>query len=151
MSFGIYFNHGQCCCAGSRVLVHESIYEKFLARFKERAEQIKVADPFDPQTFQGPQVSQLQFDRIMGYIQDGKQAGARVITGGERQGDKGYFIKPTIFADVNGDMKIVQEEIFGPVCTVQKFSTEEEAIKLANTTNYGRCIRYVTALPMLTS
>ncbi|KAF7122674.1 hypothetical protein CNMCM5793_000784 [Aspergillus hiratsukae] len=137
VSFGIYFNHGQCCCAGSRVLVHESIYEKFLARFKERAEQIKVSDPFDPQTFQGPQVSQLQFDRIMGYIQDGKQAGARVITGGERHGDKGYFIKPTIFADVNGDMKIVQEEIFGPVCTVQKFSTEEEAIKLANNTNYG--------------
>ncbi|RHZ51367.1 hypothetical protein CDV55_100327 [Aspergillus turcosus] len=137
VSFGIYFNHGQCCCAGSRILVHESIYEKFLARFKERAESIKVADPFDPQTFQGPQVSQLQFDRIMGYIQDGKQAGARVIAGGERQGDKGYFIKPTIFADVNGDMKIVQEEIFGPVCTVQKFSTEEEAIKLANNTNYG--------------
>ncbi|GAQ03020.1 aldehyde dehydrogenase [Aspergillus lentulus] len=136
-SFGIYFNHGQCCCAGSRILVQESIYEKFLARFKERSEQNKVGDPFDPQTFQGPQVSQLQFDRIMGYIQDGKQAGARVVTGGERLGDKGYFIKPTIFADVNGDMKIVQEEIFGPVCTVQKFSTEEEAIKLANSTNYG--------------
>ncbi|GFF30230.1 aldehyde dehydrogenase [Aspergillus udagawae] len=136
-SFGIYFNHGQCCCAGSRILVHESIYEKFLARFKERAEQNKVGDPFDPQTFQGPQVSQLQFDRIMGYIQDGKQSGARVVTGGERLGDKGYFIKPTIFADVNGEMKIVREEIFGPVCTVQKFSTEEEAIKLANSTNYG--------------
>jgi aldehyde dehydrogenase (NAD+) len=136
-SFGIYFNHGQCCCAGSRILVQESIYEEFLARFKERSEQNKVGDPFDPQTFQGPQVSQLQFDRIMGYIQDGKQAGARVVTGGERLGDKGYFIKPTIFADVNGDMKIVQEEIFGPVCTVQKFKTEEEAIKLANSTNYG--------------
>ncbi|RHZ46066.1 aldehyde dehydrogenase family protein [Aspergillus thermomutatus] len=137
VSFGIYFNHGQCCCAGSRILVQESIYEKFLARFKERAEQNKVGDPFDLQTFQGPQVSQLQFDRIMGYIQDGKQAGARVVTGGERHGDKGYFIQPTIFADVNGEMKIVQEEIFGPVCTVQKFSTEEEAIKLANSTNYG--------------
>jgi hypothetical protein len=140
-SFGIYFNHGQCCCAGSRILVQESIYEEFLARFKERSEQNKVGDPFDPQTFQGPQVSQLQFDRIMGYIQDGKQAGARVVTGGERLGDKGYFIKPTIFADVNGDMKIVQEEIFGPVCTVQKFKTEEEAIKLANSTNYGKCIQ----------
>jgi aldehyde dehydrogenase (NAD+) len=145
-SFGIYFNHGQCCCAGSRILVHESIYEKFLARFKERAEQNKVGDPFDPQTFQGPQVSQLQFDRIMGYIQDGKQSGARVVTGGERLGDKGYFIKPTIFADVDGDMKIVREEIFGPVCTVQKFSTEEEAIKLANSTNYGRCIQICNCL-----
>ncbi|OKL59291.1 Aldehyde dehydrogenase [Talaromyces atroroseus] len=137
INFGIYFNHGQCCCAGSRVLVHEAIYEKFLEAFKARANKNKVGDPFAEGTFQGPQVSQLQFDRIMGYIEDGKKAGARVITGGERQGTTGYYIKPTIFADVTGEMKIVQEEIFGPVCTIQKFKDEEEAIKLANATTYG--------------
>lgn len=89
------------------------------------------------ETFQGPQVSQLQFDRIMGYINDGKKAGAKVVAGGERLGSQGYYIKPTIFANVKEDMSIVKEEIFGPVCTVQKFSTEEEAIQLANDTNYG--------------
>ncbi|KAH2348335.1 hypothetical protein KXW91_004255 [Aspergillus fumigatus] len=137
VNLGIYFNHGQCCAAGSRVLVHESIYDKFLALFKQRAEENKVGDPFHPETFQGPQVSQVQFDRIMGYINEGKKAGAKVVTGGARHGEKGYYIQPTIFADVHEDMKIVKEEIFGPVCTVQKFSTEEEAIEIANNTNYG--------------
>lgn len=138
VNFGIYFNHGQCCCAGSRVLVHESIYEQFLDKFKVHADQNKVGDPMDPKTFQGPQISQLQFDRIMGYINQGKQAGARVVTGGDRLGTQGYYIQPTIFANVNEDMSIVKEEIFGPVCTVQKFSTEAEAIELANNTSYGR-------------
>ncbi|KAF4221920.1 hypothetical protein CNMCM8980_006194 [Aspergillus fumigatiaffinis] len=137
VNLGIYFNHGQCCAAGSRVLVHESIYDKFLELFKQRAEENKVGDPFHPETFQGPQVSQVQFDRIMGYIDEGKKAGATVITGGARHGEKGYYIQPTIFADVREDMKIVKEEIFGPVCTVQKFSSEEEAIEIANNTNYG--------------
>ena len=137
VNFGIYFNHGQCCCAGSRILVHESIYDKFLERFKERTLANKVGNPFEPDTFQGPQVSQVQFDRIMGYIEDGKKSGAKVVTGGARHGDKGYFIQPTIFTDVNENMKIVQEEIFGPVCTVQKFKDEEEAIRIANKTVYG--------------
>ncbi|KUL82584.1 hypothetical protein ZTR_09364 [Talaromyces verruculosus] len=137
INFGIYFNHGQCCCAGSRVLVHEAIYDKFLEAFKARAEKNKVGNPFEEGTYQGPQVSQLQFDRIMGYIDEGKKAGAKVVIGGERLGDKGYYIKPTIFADVNNEMKIVQEEIFGPVCTVQKFKDEEEVLKLANDTTYG--------------
>ncbi|KAF2447935.1 aldehyde dehydrogenase, allergen Cla h 10 [Karstenula rhodostoma CBS 690.94] len=137
VNFGIYFNHGQCCCAGSRVYVQESIYDKFIQKFKERAEQNAVGDPFHHETFQGPQVSQLQFDRIMGYIEDGKKAGAVVETGGKRIGDKGFFIEPTIFTNVTEDMKIVQEEIFGPVCTVSKFKTKEEAIKIGNNTNYG--------------
>ncbi|RHZ64383.1 hypothetical protein CDV55_107023 [Aspergillus turcosus] len=137
VNLGIYFNHGQCCAAGSRVLVHESIYDKFLALFKQRAEENQVGDPFNPETFQGPQVSQVQFDRIMGYIDEGKKAGATVVTGGARHGEKGYYVQPTIFADVHDDMKIVKEEIFGPVCTVQKFSSEEEAIEIANNTNYG--------------
>ncbi|AEO71113.1 a652f38a-e95d-4300-aba8-20e64551fc9c [Thermothielavioides terrestris] len=137
VNFGIYYNHGQCCCAGSRIYVQEGIYDKFVAAFKQRAEQNKVGDPFHPETFQGPQVSKLQYDRIMGYIQSGKEEGAKVVTGGERHGDKGYFIKPTIFADVTQNMKIMQEEIFGPVCAIAKFSTEEEAIKLGNDTSYG--------------
>lgn len=137
VNFGIFFNHGQCCCAGSRVYVQESIYDKFVQRFKERAEANNVGDPFHNDTFQGPQVSQLQFDRIMGYIEDGKKAGATVETGGKRKGDKGYFIEPTIFSNVTEDMKIVQEEIFGPVCTISKFKTKEEIIKIGNNTSYG--------------
>ncbi|KAI6858542.1 Aldehyde, partial [Hortaea werneckii] len=100
VNFGIFFNHGQCCCAGSRIYVQEGIYDKFVQRFKERAAKNVVGDPFAQDTFQGPQVSQLQFDRIMNYIQAGKDAGAKVETGGNRKGDKGYFIEPTIFSNV---------------------------------------------------
>ncbi|KAK2799103.1 hypothetical protein FQN50_008609 [Emmonsiellopsis sp. PD_5] len=137
VNFGIYFNHGQCCCAGSRILVQEGVYDKFLAAFKARASANKVGDPFQPDTFQGPQVSQLQFDRIMGYIKEGKDAGATVEIGGERHGTEGYYIQPTIFSNVTDDMKIVKEEIFGPVCSIQKFKDEAEAIKIANNTSYG--------------
>ena len=146
VNFGIYFNHGQCCCAGSRILVQEDIYDEFLQRFKERSAKNKVGDPFHPETFQGPQVSQLQFDRIMGYIEEGKKAGATVEVGGARHGTEGYYIQPTIFSGVTEDMKIVQEEIFGPVCTIQKFKTEEEAIKIANNTNYGMSAHYTLSL-----
>ena len=137
VNFGIYFNHGQCCCAGTRIFVQEGIYDKFLEAFKKRSLQNKVGDPFESDTFQGPQVSQLQYDRIMGYIETGKKEGATVETGGERHGDKGYFIKPTIFSNVTPDMKIMQEEIFGPVCAIAKFKDEAEAIKLGNDTSYG--------------
>uniref|UniRef100_A0A1Y1KA00 Aldehyde dehydrogenase domain-containing protein n=1 Tax=Photinus pyralis TaxID=7054 RepID=A0A1Y1KA00_PHOPY len=137
VNFGIYFNHGQCCCAGSRIFVQEGIYDKFLEAFKKRTQQNKVGDPFAQDTFQGPQVSQLQYDRIMSYIKSGKDEGATVEVGGERHGDKGYFIQPTIFSNVHADMKIMQEEIFGPVCSISKFKDEEEAIKLGNQTAYG--------------
>ncbi|TVY83048.1 Aldehyde dehydrogenase [Lachnellula suecica] len=137
VNFGIFFNHGQCCCAGSRVYVQSGIYDKFVERFKARAIANKVGDPFAADTFQGPQVSQLQYDRIMGYIAEGKKAGAKIETGGERHGDKGYFIQPTIFSNVTEDMKIMQEEIFGPVCSIAKFETEEEIIKTGNNTTYG--------------
>jgi aldehyde dehydrogenase (NAD+) len=137
VNFGIFFNHGQCCCAGSRIYVQESIYDKFIQRFKERASKNVVGDPFDSNTFQGPQVSQLQFDRIMSYIEHGKQAGAVVETGGKRKGDKGYFIEPTIFSNVTEDMKIMQEEIFGPVCSIAKFKDQADAIRLGNSTTYG--------------
>jgi len=137
VNFGIFFNHGQCCCAGSRVYVQESIYDKFIQRFKERAQKNVVGDPFDANTFQGPQVSQLQFDRIMGYIEEGKKEGATVEIGGQRKGDRGFFIEPTIFSNVTDNMKIMQEEIFGPVCAISKFKNKEEAIKLGNSTTYG--------------
>ncbi|KAL1850163.1 aldehyde dehydrogenase (NAD(P)(+)) ald5 [Diaporthe australafricana] len=137
VNFGIYFNHGQCCCAGSRIYVQDGIYDKFVAAFKKRAEENKVGDPFAEDTFQGPQVSQLQYDRIMSYIKAGKEEGATVETGGERHGEKGYFIKPTIFSGVTPKMKIMQEEIFGPVCTIAKFKTEEDVIEAAHDTNYG--------------
>ncbi|TDZ23300.1 Aldehyde dehydrogenase [Colletotrichum sidae] len=137
VNFGIYYNHGQCCCAGTRIFVQEDIYDKFLEAFKKRAEQNKVGDPFHPETFQGPQVSQLQFDRIMGYIKAGKDEGATIETGGERHGDKGYFIQPTIFSNVTPKMTIMQEEIFGPVCAIAKFKDEEEVLKLAHDTTYG--------------
>lgn len=136
-NFGIFFNHGQCCCAGSRILVQEGLYDKFVARFKERASQNKLGNPFEQDTFQGPQVSQLQFDRIMEYINHGKQAGATVAVGGDRYGKEGYFIQPTVFTDVTSDMKIAQEEIFGPVVTIQKFKDEADAIKIGNSTDYG--------------
>lgn len=137
VNFGIYYNHGQCCCAGSRIYVQEGIYDKFVEAFKKRAQANSVGDPFDENTFQGPQVSQLQYDRIMGYIDEGKKAGAKLEIGGERHGDKGYFIQPTIFSGVSHDMKIMQEEIFGPVCTIAKFKDEAEVIKSGNNTIYG--------------
>jgi len=117
--------------------VQESIYDKFVQRFKERAGKNVVGDPFSKDTFQGPQVSQLQFDRIMSYIDQGKQAGATIETGGKRMGDKGYFIEPTIFSNVTEDMKIMQEEIFGPVCSIAKFKDQADAIRLGNGTTYG--------------
>merc|ERR1712000_318407 len=100
--------------------------------FKKRSLQNKVGDPFESDTFQGPQVSQLQYDRIMGYIETGKKEGATVETGGECHGDKGYFIKPTIFSNVTPDMKIMQEEIFGPACAIAKFKDLNTSIRVAN-------------------
>jgi aldehyde dehydrogenase (NAD+) len=137
VNFGIFFNHGQCCCAGSRIYVQSGIYDKFIERFKARAQANKVGDPFKEETFQGPQVSQLQYDRVMGYIAAGKAEGAKVEIGGDRHGSEGYFIQPTIFSNVTPNMKIMQEEIFGPVCTIAKFTTEDEIITAANQTTYG--------------
>ncbi|CAG8554227.1 18673_t:CDS:10 [Acaulospora morrowiae] len=134
---GIFFNHGQCCCAGSRIYVEDAVYDKFLEKFKEHTERIKVGDPFQSDTCQGPQISKQHFDRIMSYIESGKKEGATCLIGGERHGAEGYFIKPTIFTDVNEKMTIMQEEIFGPVSAIAKFSSEEEAIEKAHLTRYG--------------
>ncbi|KAK7457119.1 hypothetical protein VKT23_010419 [Stygiomarasmius scandens] len=134
---GLFWNHGQCCCAGTRIFVQSGIYDEFLKKFTEKSKAIKVGDPFAPDTNQGPQVSQIQYDRIMGYIESGKKQGAKVHLGGDRAGKEGYFIQPTIFTDTKPDMKIVQEEIFGPVGVVIKFEDEEDIIRQANDTMYG--------------
>ncbi|KAH8930254.1 putative Iad1-indole-3-acetaldehyde dehydrogenase [Atractiella rhizophila] len=136
-SFGLFFNGGQCCHAGSRVYVQETIYDKFMEKFVAHVKSLKVGDPFQQDTFQGPQVSQLQFDRIMNYIKIGKEEGATALIGGERHGNEGYFIQPTIFSDVKPDHKIMREEIFGPVVAVAKFKDEEDIIKQANDSFYG--------------
>ncbi|KAF8625142.1 hypothetical protein AX17_006920 [Amanita inopinata Kibby_2008] len=136
-SHGIFWNHGQACCAGSRIFVQSGIYDQFLAKFTAKAQSIKVGDPFGKGVDQGPQVSQIQYDRIMGYIDSGKQDGATVHYGGERHGTEGYFVQPTIFTNVKPEMKIVQEEIFGPVGVVIKFDDEKDVIRQANDTMYG--------------
>lgn len=137
VNFGIFFNHGQVCCAGSRVYVQSGIYDKFVDNFKARTAKNIVGNPFDAETFQGPQVSKQQFDRIMNHIQSGKDDGAKVEAGGGRHGSEGYFIQPTVFSNVSPDMKIMQEEIFGPVVVLCKFETEEEAVRAANDSRYG--------------
>ncbi|GAB5590041.1 aldehyde dehydrogenase (NAD(P)(+)) ald5 [Umbelopsis nana] len=134
---GVFFNHGQTCCAGTRIYVQEGIYDKFIEKFKAHTSQTPIGHPQDDTTFQGPQVSQTQYDRIMGYIDSGKKEGATVTLGGNRWGTEGYYVEPTIFTDVREDMTIMKEEIFGPVVCVSKFKDEEEAVKLANNTNYG--------------
>ncbi|KAI8343762.1 aldehyde dehydrogenase domain-containing protein [Choanephora cucurbitarum] len=134
---GIFFNHGQCCCAGSRVYVQSGIYDEFIKRFKEYTSQTKLGDPHEDDTFQGPQVSKTQFDRIMSYIEKGKEEGATCYMGGKRWGTEGYYIEPTIFTDVNQDMTIVREEIFGPVVTVSKFDHIDDVVNMALDTEYG--------------
>lgn len=136
-AFGIFFNHGQTCCAGSRVFVQEGVYDKFVDMLTKKVQSIKVGDPFAQDTFQGPQTSKLQFDRISEHIQSGKDEGATVHMGGERHGSEGYFIQPTIFTDVKPNMRIVKEEIFGPVLVVAKFKDEDDVVAQANDTVYG--------------
>ncbi|KAF9516855.1 hypothetical protein BS47DRAFT_1340473 [Hydnum rufescens UP504] len=136
-AYGILANHGQVCCAGTRIYVQDNIYDKFLEKFLAVVKSVKLGDPFHPETFQGPQVSKTQFDRILNYIEHGKKEGATCLLGGQQHGTEGYFIQPTIFTDIKPEMRIVKEEIFGPVGVVAKFSNDEELIKLANDTVYG--------------
>ncbi|KAF9445502.1 aldehyde dehydrogenase [Macrolepiota fuliginosa MF-IS2] len=143
---GMFFNMGQACIAGSRIYVQEGIYDKFLEGFTQAAQGLTKAagGPFEEGVQHGPQVSQTQFDRVMGYISSGKSDGAKVHVGGEREGEQGYFIKPTVFVDAKPDMKIMQEEIFGPVCSIVKFKTEEEVTEWANDTTYGLAANILT-------
>jgi len=136
-SAGIFFNSGQVCSAGSRILAHESIYDEVVERLAVRARAIRLGDPRDPATAMGPVVSDVQMQRVLGYIDIGQDEGARLVAGGSRRGDTGFFIEPTVFADVEPAMRISQEEIFGPVASVIAFKDEEDAIRIANGTNYS--------------
>ncbi|KAM0791953.1 hypothetical protein ACM66B_004204 [Microbotryomycetes sp. NB124-2] len=137
-AIGVFENAGQSCSAGTRLLVHESILEQVEQRMKTAAESIKLGDPLSEDTWQGPQVSQQQFDKIMEYIRIGKEDDkCQLLTGGNRWGTEGYFIEPTIFTNVDSNARIAREEIFGPVLCIIPFKTEEEALAIANDSEYG--------------
>ena len=133
----LYFNQGQCCCAGSRLFVEDKIHDELIDRLIEKNNQRRLGDPFDPDTDQGPQVDQTQFDKILQYVEYGKQDGAQCVSGGKRFGDQGYFVEPTLFTNVTDDMRIATDEIFGPVLSVLKFSDVDEIARRANDTNFG--------------
>jgi len=139
--WGIYANKGEVCSAGSRLLVHEKIYDEFVSGLVESAKKMNVGDPLDSSSEMGSQISQVQLDRILSYVEAGKQEGARLLCGGERDTSgakaRGFFMRPAIFADVKPQMKIAQEEIFGPVLAAMKFRDADEAAELANSTVYG--------------
>lgn len=141
IQLGILFNQGQVCSAGSRIFVQEDFYDEFIEKAVEAFEKVKVGNPLDPNTQMGAQVSESQLNKILKYIEIGKEEGAKVITGGERfvegNAKNGYFMKPTLLVDVNNNMRVAREEIFGPVGVVIKFKTEEEVIAMANDSNYG--------------
>lgn len=138
---GIMSNQGQICSGTSRILVEKEVYESFVDAFKSFTKRVsRVGDPFAEDTFQGPQISRSQYEKILGYINSGVEQGARLVLGGSPhrgQSGKGFFIEPTIFCDVSPDMKIYREEIFGPVVTISPFESEDDAIEQANDSPYG--------------
>ncbi|KAM0335185.1 hypothetical protein ACHAQA_000226 [Verticillium albo-atrum] len=139
-AWGINMNFGQTCHAGTRIYVHEDVYDDFVAKFTEKMRSLKVGDNFDPTVDQGPQNSKMQYDKILGYIESGKQEGATLHLGGKalpNANDGGYYIEPTIFTNVTPNMKIMKEEIFGPVVAISRFSNEAEVLELANDSSYG--------------
>ena len=137
---GIMSNQGQICTATSRILVQSDIYDSFISKFKQTVTSIsKIGDQWDENTFQGPQVSKAQYDRILSYVKKGQQEGATLMMGGTAHpiNGKGYFVKPTVFTDVKDDMSIYREEVFGPFVVISSFKDEAEAITRANSTTYG--------------
>ena len=142
---GIFFNQGEVCSAGSRILVERGRYDEFVERFVQRSSTIKVGDPLEKDTYMGPIVSQEQLDRVLGYIELGKEEGAALRVGGERLGERGFFVQPTVFADVNNEMRIAREEIFGPVAAVIPFDDADEAVRIADDSPYGLAAAVWTA------
>ncbi|CAJ0964370.1 unnamed protein product [Ranitomeya imitator] len=134
---GVFFNQGQCCTAASRVYVEESVYPEFVRRSVDYAKRRLLGDPLDSKTEQGPQIDEEQFNKVLEFIQSGKDQGAKLECGGSAVGERGFFIKPTVFSEVTDDMRIAKEEIFGPVQSILKFKNIEEVIKRANNTEYG--------------
>ncbi len=135
--FGLFFNQGQCCCAGSRLFVEEKVHAEFVEKVVARAKQRKLGNPLDLETTQGPQVDSDQFQKIMSYIDKGKSEGAQCLTGGTRFGNKGFFIEPTVFDNVTDEMSIARDEIFGPVMSILPFKNVDDIITRANNTYYG--------------
>lgn len=133
----LFYNSGQCCVAASRCYVQEEIYDKFVQKSVERAKKRTVGNPFDDKNESGPQIDDDQFKKIFELIESGKKEGAKLMCGGQRLGDKGFFVQPTVFADVKDEMRIAKEEIFGPVQQIIKFKTLDEVIPRANNTRYG--------------
>ncbi len=134
---GIFFNQGEVCCAGSRLFLEKSIHDEFVEKLSDKACSLRVGNPEDADTQMGAQVSKEQFDKILGYIDSGKQEGAKLVTGGERCGERGYFIKPTIFDAVDNNMKIAREEIFGPVVSAITFDDVTDMVRQSNLSIYG--------------
>jgi phenylacetaldehyde dehydrogenase len=136
-SMAIFFNQGQCCCAGSRLFVEKKIFDKVVDGISQAASKIRVRPGLDPESDLGPLVSEEQLNRVCGYLESGIKEGAKATTGGSREGDKGYFVKPTVLVNTNDNMKVVKEEIFGPVVTATPFSDMNEIVTRANDTVYG--------------
>lgn len=134
---GIFFNQGEVCCAGSRLFLEKSIHDEFVEKLSDKASSLRVGNPEDAGTQMGAQVSKEQFDKILGYIDSGKQEGAKLVTGGERCGKRGYFVKPTIFDEVDNNMKIAREEIFGPVVSAITFDDVADMVRQCNSSIYG--------------
>lgn len=132
-----FYHQGQCCEGGTRLLVHEKIYDEFIEKLKNKISKMKIGDPMDKTTDVGPVINKAQFDSIMEYIKIGKEEGAEILTGGKQVGETGFYIEPTVFINANNKMRIAQEEIFGPVLTVIKFKDDDEAIQIANDSIYG--------------
>ena len=134
---GLFLNQGQCCCAGSRVFVEKRVHDEFIDKLTKLTKNRKLGNPFSMETEQGPQVDRAQYDKIMSYIEKGHADGAKCVSGGERFGDTGYFVQPTVFDGVTDSMAIAQDEIFGPVMSVLTFEDWDDLIQRANNTFYG--------------
>ena len=133
----IFFNHGQCCNAGSRLYIQSSKFDDVVAGVAEQAKKITVGNGMDAGTQMGPLISDEQFEKVLGYLQSGRDAGAEAVVGGGRVGERGYFVAPTVLTNTTGDMKVVREEIFGPVVCAMPFDDADEILPIANDTNYG--------------
>lgn len=134
---GAFFNAGQVCSAATRVLVHRSVQVAFVDKLVQRAQSLRMGDPLESDVNLGPIISARQMERVLDYIRIGREEGAEVVAGGAREGQRGYFVQPTVFADVRHEMRVAREEIFGPVLSVLAFDDEEEAVALANGTDYS--------------
>jgi phenylacetaldehyde dehydrogenase len=136
----IFFNHGQCCCAGSRLFAGPKVREELVERVTDIARSTRLGEGFDPATEMGPLVSREQYERVTGYIDSGSEQGAQILEGGRERPEglpKGHFVRPTVFSDVKNDMRVVREEIFGPVVCVQSFEELDDVVRRGNDTSYG--------------